>query len=254
MTAIGGHHRAPGGGTDEWLTPRWIIDALGPFDLDPCAPAVQPWPTAAHRYTAAENGLLQRWAGRIFCNPPYGRAVGAWIARLAGHGRGTALVFARTETAWWFRWVWPAATALLFVEGRITFCRPDGEPAKLGHNAGGPSVLIAYGLEDADRLAESGIAGAFVPLGAGGQAVAVLRPNFEDLKRDFKSGKFPSWAELLHAIAAREGGRLDVQIAYVLVQHHPKAAANPNWQAKVRQTLQGRGFRRVARGSYELAL
>lgn len=25
--------------TDEWYTPRWIIDELGPFDLDPCAPA-----------------------------------------------------------------------------------------------------------------------------------------------------------------------------------------------------------------------
>lgn len=21
---------------DEWYTPRWIIDTLGPFDLDPC--------------------------------------------------------------------------------------------------------------------------------------------------------------------------------------------------------------------------
>ncbi len=23
--------------TDTWLTPKFIIDALGPFDLDPCA-------------------------------------------------------------------------------------------------------------------------------------------------------------------------------------------------------------------------
>lgn len=251
MSAIGGHQRARGG-TDEWLTPRWIIEALGPFDLDPCAPAEQPWPTASHFHTKCENGLLQRWWGRVFCNPPYGRAVGAWIARLAAHGRGTALVFARTETAWWFRWVWPVATALLFIEGRVTFCRPNGEPAKLGHNSGGPSVLIAYGLEDADRLAESGIAGAFVPLAAGGQAVAVLRPDADEIGEEYNP-KY-SWLDLLRAVAAREGGRIDVQVAYVLVQHHPKAAANPNWQAKVRQTLQGRGFRRVARGSYELAL
>lgn len=25
------------GDTDTWLTPRWILDTLGPFDLDPCA-------------------------------------------------------------------------------------------------------------------------------------------------------------------------------------------------------------------------
>ena len=23
--------------SDNWYTPRWIIDALGPFDCDPCA-------------------------------------------------------------------------------------------------------------------------------------------------------------------------------------------------------------------------
>ena len=38
---IGGHQRARGG-TVEWLTPPKILDALGPFDLDPCAPVVRP--------------------------------------------------------------------------------------------------------------------------------------------------------------------------------------------------------------------
>ena len=27
--------------TDEWYTPREIIDALGPFDLDPGAPTIK---------------------------------------------------------------------------------------------------------------------------------------------------------------------------------------------------------------------
>lgn len=27
--------------TDEWYTPKEIIDALGKFDLDPCAPVVK---------------------------------------------------------------------------------------------------------------------------------------------------------------------------------------------------------------------
>lgn len=27
--------------TDEWYTPKEIIDALGEFDLDPCAPCVR---------------------------------------------------------------------------------------------------------------------------------------------------------------------------------------------------------------------
>ena len=28
--------------TDEWYTPKEIIDALGEFDLDPCAPVAPP--------------------------------------------------------------------------------------------------------------------------------------------------------------------------------------------------------------------
>lgn len=33
--------------TDEWYTPKEIIDALGEFDLDPCAPMRPLWRTAA---------------------------------------------------------------------------------------------------------------------------------------------------------------------------------------------------------------
>lgn len=32
--------------TDEWYTPKEIIDALGKFDLDPCAPVKPLWQTA----------------------------------------------------------------------------------------------------------------------------------------------------------------------------------------------------------------
>ena len=36
-------------GNDEWLTPRYITDTLGPFDLDPCSPGDRrPWDTATY--------------------------------------------------------------------------------------------------------------------------------------------------------------------------------------------------------------
>jgi hypothetical protein len=78
---------------------------------------------------------------------------------LALYGRGTALVFARTETDYWHRWVWPYANAVLFLRGRICFHYPNGERSS---SPGAPSALIAYGAEDAARLAQSGIAGAIV--------------------------------------------------------------------------------------------
>ena len=82
-------------GKDEWLTPPEIIHALGCFDLDPCAPVVRPWPTATRHYTIEDNGLVQPWDGRIWCNPPYGTETGRWLARMAEHGNGIALIFAR---------------------------------------------------------------------------------------------------------------------------------------------------------------
>ena len=36
--------------SDEWYTPREIIEALGEFDLDPCAPMHPLWPTAKIMY------------------------------------------------------------------------------------------------------------------------------------------------------------------------------------------------------------
>lgn len=136
------HDRQPDG-KDEWLTPPAIIKALGPFDLDPCAPVERPWPTAEKHYTILDNGLNQPWEGFVWMNPPYGREVDKWMARLADHGQGIALIFARTETKAWQRHVWARASAILFLDGRLTFHHRDGRQAN--HSAGAPSALVAYG-------------------------------------------------------------------------------------------------------------
>jgi hypothetical protein len=93
-------------------------------------------------------------------NPPYGDEINPWLEKTAKHGNGTALIFARTETANWELFVWPKASAILFLYGRLYFYLPDGTRAH--GNAGGPSALIAYGERDAAILRESGINGAFV--------------------------------------------------------------------------------------------
>lgn len=147
-----GSHQSAAMVTDTWLTPRPLVEALGPFDLDPCAaPEPRPWPTASEMISLPDDGLAADWHGRVWLNPPYSREARVWLARLARHGRGTALTFARTETAWFVETVWKQATALLFLHGRIHFHYPDGTRAAA--NSGAPSVLIAYGRDDADRLA-----------------------------------------------------------------------------------------------------
>ena len=157
---IGGHERGHHGRTNEWLTPPRIIQALGPFDLDPCSPVSRPWDTAATHYTVNDNGLVLPWEGRVWLNPPYGPETGKWLARLAEHGNGIALIFARTETEMFFECVWARASALLFIRRRLHFHYPDGTRAKA--NAGAPSALVAYGHDNADCLARNAGYGAFV--------------------------------------------------------------------------------------------
>lgn len=157
-----GSHQSAAMISDTWLTPPSIIAALGAFDLDPCCPPVMPWKTATVHYSAEQDGLASPWFGRVWCNPPYSKEAVKWLRKMAAHGNGIALTFARTETAWFFETVWRRADAVLFLEGRIHFHYPSGERAEA--NAGAPSCLVAYGLANVSSLRESGIAGQLVVL------------------------------------------------------------------------------------------
>ena len=149
------------GKTNTWLTPPGIISDLGPFDLDPCAADYQPWKTAARHFTKKVDGLSRQWDGFVWMNPPYGRSTGTWMEKIARHGNGIALVFARTETRMFFESIWKKADALRFVKGRIGFYRPSGK--EMG-SAAAPSVLVAYGIKAVCRLRTSKIEGFFLDL------------------------------------------------------------------------------------------
>lgn len=139
----------------EWLTPPEILKPLGAFDLDPCAPIVRPWETAARHYTIRENGLNHEWHGRVWCNPPFGREAVVWLRRMAAHGNGIALIPARTETAMFYECVWPVAAAVLFIRGRPHFHYVDGRRAPF--NSGAPICLVAYGENNVKPLIDSGL-------------------------------------------------------------------------------------------------
>lgn len=146
----------PNAKTHVWLTPQWLLEPLGPFDLDPCAaPEPRPWDTAERMISLPGDGLEAEWTGRVWLNPPFGNEAKKWIKRLADHGNGVALLFARTDTKMFFDDVWPKASGVLFVRGRPKFCRPDGQEAT--GNSGGPIVLVAYGQGNAQHLKQSGL-------------------------------------------------------------------------------------------------
>jgi hypothetical protein len=236
--------------TDVWLTPPWLLEPLGEFDLDPSSPVERPWPTAHHHYTALDDGLALPWFGRVWLNPPYGRSIGRWLARMARHNHGLALIFARTDTAAFHRCVWEVSTALLFIRGRVEFLRQDGTPMPKRRdgrpqNAAAPSVLCAYGSSDADVLAGCGLDGHFVPLRLP-RAVLLLGISSAARPTD-------TWRDVVVDLLRRRRGPVSLADLYRVVARHPKAGGNRNFAAKVRQVLQLGPFRRVARGRWELA-
>lgn len=156
--AMGAHHSARAG-SGVWLTPLWIVRALGPFDIDPCA--AEGWETADDLVYPPRDGLNEPWNGRVWLNPPYSE-VWAWLSKLANHGNGIALVFARTETRGFIDQVWNRADAVRFLHGRLHFHYPDGRRAD--SNAGAPSVLVAYGDRNARSLRDSTIPGTYLPI------------------------------------------------------------------------------------------
>lgn len=165
---MGGHQGARST-TDEWLTPPEIIKHLGRFDLDPCATCAQthggvpsPLGMAAQLFCKCDDGLTKNWRGRVWLNPPYGRETGRWLARMAVHADGIALIFARTDVGYFHDSVFRTAHALLFPMGRLKFLKADGTKPKF--NGGAPSVLVAYGEENAVALGKLQLNGFFVRL------------------------------------------------------------------------------------------
>jgi len=230
------HHQGMGGyqsahaHTVTWLTPRFILDALGPFDLDPCAaPEPRPWPTATRHIALPQDGLAAPWGSdRVYLNPPYGADTWRWLYKLAHHGRGTALIFARTETSGFFETVWDRATGLLFLRGRLTFHLPDGTLPRA--NGGAPSVLVAYGVDDADILNDcvrSGrLDGRFQPLTPLGHFVVFVQ-SIETAA--------DTWASLILREARKQGGSVTIGSLWNALKDHPKAGGNHFVRAQIRK-------------------
>ena len=148
-------HQRPGH-SDEWFTPRAMLDAIGlTYDLDPASPGPNHWVPARQVFTKADDGLAQPWNGLVWLNPPFGGRNGQvpWLRRFFEHGRGICLVNALTSSGWFHEWA-VRADAMLFPKGKTKFVRPDGTV-----QAQPPMgvVLLACGDEASNALMRSGL-------------------------------------------------------------------------------------------------
>jgi len=146
------------GKTDEWYTPPWVFEKLGIlFDMDGASPGkdIVPWITAGTHIS--HNSLSIEWFGSVWLNPPYGGRNGIipWLAKMATHGNGIALVPNRTGADWWQDFA-AIADGMLFVRGKIKFIGQDGLEGK---SPGYGNVLMAFGSEMKERLYSSKVIG-----------------------------------------------------------------------------------------------
>ncbi len=161
-------YKAYTNGTDRWLTPPGLVDALGPFDMDPCCEPAMPWRTAKRMWSLPptpdsvpwgllgpmaamselRNGLTEQWEGRVWMNHPYSSGL-HWALAMVAHNHGTALTSSKSLDTAWGQLFLQHCSLVLFLSGRILFHYPDGAPSS---GKWLPNALWAFGEEDAERL------------------------------------------------------------------------------------------------------
>lgn len=109
---------------DIWLTPPNLLNVLGKFDLDPCAPMKRLWPTAKHHYTEKENGLIKPWFGRVWCNPPYSEGK-IWTNKFLDHANGLILMSATSPGSPWLQRILKETDGVFFFKRKLKFYFPN---------------------------------------------------------------------------------------------------------------------------------
>ena len=138
----------------EWKTPIWLFKKLesmfGKFDLDPATSEDNPLSTP-YFYTPREDGLKQKWFGRVYVNPPYGRrVVYSWVSKAVYEcvikkncDLVVMLLPARTDTLWFQNLVLKYASEIYFIRGRIKFVGAK-------NTAPFPSIIVVFKKDKKD--------------------------------------------------------------------------------------------------------
>lgn len=127
-----------------WETPQELFDTLNNvfnFEVDVCA--VPETAKCSYFYTPEIDGLSQTWDNTCWMNPPYGREQIKWIEKAYRESLKTGttvvcLIPARPDTKVWQNIIFPNASNICFLKGRLKFGNSkDSAPF--------PSALIVFG-------------------------------------------------------------------------------------------------------------
>lgn len=146
-----------------YITPKWLTDLLGPFDVD-IAAARGSYNKIGRREnyygpTGSEScGLMAKLkkSDFVWCNPPFAIRHGMpqFVAKMQRHNNGILLLPANTHQNWFLESVVPHAALVYFWQGVFKFDRLDGQ-LKLALGTG--IMLVEFGNKNRLlRLRDSG--------------------------------------------------------------------------------------------------
>ena len=144
--------------SNEWYTPEYIFKAIDTtFDLDVASPIKRDYCFVPTQNFITQNSLDQNWIGFVWMNPPFvnQKTKYLWIEKFINHKNGIALMPDRTSAPWW-QYFAKNADAILFVDGKIKFIKPDGSK---GESPGNGTTLFAIGAKGIQCLKTAEING-----------------------------------------------------------------------------------------------
>jgi site-specific DNA-methyltransferase (adenine-specific) len=128
-----------------WETPIDFFNLINEefnFNLDVCASEFNC--KCDNYFDETIDGLKQEWNGVCWCNPPYGREISKWVEKAYKESlKGNVIVMlipSRTDTTYWHKFIFPYASEVRFIKGRLKFGNSK-------NSAPFPSALIVFGGE-----------------------------------------------------------------------------------------------------------
>lgn len=130
-------HRTSFTGENEWYTPVEYIEkariVLCKIDLDPASSDyAQERIKALCFHTISDDGLKQRWKGKVWLNPPYAQpAISDFVKKMveevtAGNVEEAIMLTHNYTDTGWFHMAESVCAAICFTRGRIKFEKSDG--------------------------------------------------------------------------------------------------------------------------------
>lgn len=131
---------------DDWETPKWLFDKLNEvFDFKVDLAASESSSKCSvycddfFSMTQEDFAEVNRGYNWCWCNPPYAPHLLNWCQDLPTKvNHAVLLIPASTGNQWWHRFVWPKATYVCFIKGRLIF---EGAPQVAQFD----SALVIFG-------------------------------------------------------------------------------------------------------------